>query len=159
MYVSDLIVEFRVRFPGDKIFRLRLHQNLDPLDRDSESRWSISLVWTSECVVKLGKSVCWPINASEYSWTPITCSACNIAIFLNICRRGQTESIYTSLRELRYLSTATCSWFPFIIFSAFPYSAWTFHSPDSLSFIHTLFFFVSPALADTSIVQAPHVST
>ena len=28
--------------PGDKIFRLRLHPNLDPLDRDSESRWSIS---------------------------------------------------------------------------------------------------------------------
>jgi len=38
MYVSDLIVEFRVRFPGDKIFRLRLHQNLDPMDRDPESR-------------------------------------------------------------------------------------------------------------------------
>jgi len=28
MYVSDLIVEFQVRFPGDKIFRLRLHQTL-----------------------------------------------------------------------------------------------------------------------------------
>jgi len=27
---------------GDIIFRLRLHQNLDPVDRDSESRRSIS---------------------------------------------------------------------------------------------------------------------
>jgi len=29
------------RLPGDIIFRLRLHQNLDPVDRDSESRGSI----------------------------------------------------------------------------------------------------------------------
>ena len=32
----------RVRLPGDIIFRLRLHQNLDPVDRDSVSRRSIS---------------------------------------------------------------------------------------------------------------------
>jgi len=35
-------VKSQVRLPGDIIFRSRLHQNLDPVDRDSESRRSIS---------------------------------------------------------------------------------------------------------------------
>jgi len=41
LVLTTLPRKSRVRLPRDKIFRLRLHQNLDPLDRDSESRWSI----------------------------------------------------------------------------------------------------------------------
>ena len=40
--LSSSSVKSRIRLPGDIIFRLRLHQNLDPVDRDSESRRSIS---------------------------------------------------------------------------------------------------------------------
>ena len=37
-------VKSRVRLPGDMIFRLRLHQNLDPVDRDSESSISCGIL-------------------------------------------------------------------------------------------------------------------